>query len=592
MSETASPLKRLVIKNTGEITEGEITDLFGLTGALVGSSRVKISAVGDVRNASIDIPDASVKEVLKLSGVKFKGRDLVVEVAHSGTHDEQPNDATGEGSSTAQPEGTPEGNPAEDSGSSTDNDIIFMILDVRNHPDLNFPMVDETEVCDALLQKHASDPHLAIKAGWGSRLGTFVVESTDILPYVNTSLNIRGHDIALRPVCKQPQRQQTGQHQPRNDFDPDAIKVRIFDAFEVRYRTITSGAFDEAFIKMGVDVVKPTLPERCRNRREMLNTHRYVIVKPLDENGNRIDMGSHINVDGRTFKISYPGKQHFCSLCQKKHGKDCAMRVRFEALRNLRKGLTSERKVYSDSTLRLTNQLALSTDVACMSGGGIGQLCNLIPLDTHVHKEVIINAGNNELKTECPKEFVFEVDRAAKKLEKLATSIPVTVVVPPIWEDVPNVAGRSQFLRETLAKIDTITVIPLGEVELDETNHPTQRGTLSIIDQIDSLKKIILEDCRGDATLPVKYRQVQSVFKAGCRGCDSLDYTPSLCATCRQDAQETDTSILTGMIDARMNILYPPMDVEMKENKDANKRTASDVHDENLDPASKLVKSN
>ena len=473
-------------------------------------------------------------------------------------------------------------------------EIIFILLDVRNHPDLNFPPVNDTEVCDALLQKHASDPHLAVKAGWGSRLGTFVVESIDMLPYVGTSLEIRGHDIALKPVRKQPPRERTAhQSQQRNDnFDPDAVKVRIFDAFEVRYRSITSEAFNDAFLAMGADVMKPTLPERCRNRREMLNTHRYIIVKPFDENGTKIDMGSHINVDGRTFKISYPGKQHFCTLCQKKHGKDCATRVRFDALRNLRKGLTSDKKIYSDSTLRLTNQLALSTDVACMSGGGIGQICNLIPHDTDVHQEVIINAGTNELKTECLKEFVFEVDRAAHKLEKLAASVPVTLVLPPIRDEIPNVAGRSQFLRETLSRVEAVTVVALSDVEMDETDHPTEKGTLAIIDQIDASKKVVLEDCRDDVTLPVKYRQVQSVFKAGCRGCDNLDYTPSLCATCRQEAQETDTSILTGMIDARMNILYPPMDVEMKENKDANKRTASDVHDENLDPASKLVKSN
>ena len=104
------------------------------------------------------------------------------------------------------------------------------------------------------------------------------------------------------------------------------------------------------------------------------------------------------------------------------------------------------------------------------------------------------------------------------------------------------------------------------------------------------MKKIILDDCRDDATLPVKYRQVQSVFKSGCRGCHNLEYTPSLCVTCKQEAQKEDISILTGMIDARMSILYPPMDIS-EGAKDANKRSSSDI-DNVVDSAPKLVKTN
>ena len=581
MSETVSPMKHLVIKNVGEITVDDIKDLFGLTS---GSSRIEISATGNENYATIELPESSVEDVVKLSGVTFKGRDLVIEVESR---------VSPVGTSSGTPEDDATGNPTvevcEDEG-----DILFMVLDVRNHPDLNFPLVNETEVCDALLQKHASDPHLAVKAGWGSRLGTFVIESTDMLPYVGTFLDIRGHEIPLKPVRKQPPRQRADGHQHRrhNDFDPDTVKVRIFDAYEVRYRSILSEDFDKVFIDMGVDVVRPTVPERCRERRELLNTNRYVIVKPFDENGAKIDMGTHVTVGNRTFKIAYPGKQHFCTLCQKKHGKDCAMRVRFDALRNLRKGLTSEKKVYSDSTLRLANQLALTTDVACMSGGGIGQICNLIPLDTHIHQEVIINAGNNELKTECEKEFVYEVDRAAQKLEHLAASVPVTVVLPPIRDEMPVVAGRSEFLRETLSRVKSISIVGLHDVDLDETCHPTEKGTLSIIDQIHQVKKIILDDCRDDATLPVKYRQVQSVFKSGCRGCDNLEYTPSLCVTCKLEAQKVDISVLTGMIDARMNVLYPPMDIDSRNTKDVNKRSSDDTDNDVLDPASKLVKTN
>ena len=62
-------------------------------------------------------------------------------------------------------------------------------------------------------------------------------------------------------------------------------------------------------------MIKPTLLEKCRDRRDILNGNRYVIVKPIDKEGNKIDMGGKITVSNRTFEISYPGKLHFYPLC-------------------------------------------------------------------------------------------------------------------------------------------------------------------------------------------------------------------------------------------------------------------------------------
>ena len=158
----------------------------------------------------------------------------------------------------------------------------------------------------------------------------------------------------------------------------------------------------------------------------------------------------------------------------------------------------------------------------------------------------------------------------------MAESTPVTVVTPPIHPEVPILAGRSEFLRESLFKVESIKVLPLEAVELDETDHPTENGTLSIIDQIHRAKKesVIMQDCRNDVTIPAKYSQVQPVFKAGCRGCESLEYTPSLCETCKMLAQTVDTAPLMEIIERRMNEAYPSADAEMELVKDTNKRSA------------------
>ena len=65
--------------------------------------------------------------------------------------------------------------------------------------------------------------------------------------------------------------------------------------------------------------------------------------------------------------------------------------------------------IYSDSTVWHVNQLALSTDVACMSCGGIGQFCNGILLDVK-HEEVVLVAINNEAATDNDsKGFVYTI---------------------------------------------------------------------------------------------------------------------------------------------------------------------------------------
>ena len=586
-------MKKLTISNIGtEITVENLKALFGLEND--GTAKVNIVTTDTEVMAVMEVNDDIYSEVIKLNGLKFKGVEIRV-IPEEGTTDD---------AAAMQMETTTADSEGETAIiESEEGDPIFMVLDVRDYPHFNFPPVTETEVCDALLVTHPNDPHVAVKTGWGRRLGTFVIESTDMKPYVDTSLTIRGHEIPLKPIFRKRRAERdsnegtdedTGEENYEKNFDPETLKVRIFDAFEVRYRSISSEEFDNAFLEMGVDVVKPTLPEKCRDRRDILNGNRYIIVKPIDDDGNRIDMGGRITVSNRIFKISYPGKLHFCTLCLIKHGKECPKRVRFDFLRNLRKGKTNGAKVYSNSELRLANPLALSTDIACMSGGGIGQICNLIPHDKHKHDEVIIHAGSNELKTESRQEFVYEVSTAAEKLQKLSTTIPVTIVTPPIDKDIPEVAARSKYMLDTFSKIDSISVVPLETVELDETRHPTEEGTLAIIEQINRAKgeTIILEGCRADVTVPVKYRQVQAVFKAGCRGCENSIYTPSLCEACKKAAEECDLTQINQIFEEIKDELYPPLDngtntAGMEVDKD-NKRSLDENDGES--PASKIAR--
>ena len=77
-----------------------------------------------------------------------------------------------------------------------------------------------------------------------------------------------------------------------------------------------------------------------------------------------------------------------------------------------------------------TNQFALTTDVACLGGAGIGQICNAIALDEK-HEHVVIHAGNNEImNTPTAEEFVYTVRKSAEKLVTLAKDTKVSWCCP------------------------------------------------------------------------------------------------------------------------------------------------------------------
>ena len=529
---------------------------------------IKTNEIDGKLFALVVSPKLAHDEILKLDGADFFGQQLKIV-------------AEDDPESDPQRESTVQDTPTHDDG-----EILYMLLDCRNNRDFWIPPVSEVEVIDALLLEHGDDEQKAVKAGFGRNLGTFQIESTDMDRYIDTELIIRGHKIKLEPL----RRKQKKQFQR----DPDGIKIRIYDAYGLQFRGLNGELFDDYFDSLGVGIIKQTRPERCRNRPEVFNTNRFIVVKKTTQDGIEVDFGSRINVAGHSFKLSYYGMKKFCDLCNGVHRNNyCPSRVRFAFLQQLRKGKTQKRKIYSDSTLRHTNQLALTTDVACMSGGGLGQICNLVPFD-EPHKEVIINAGTNEIKNEQPlKEFVYTVESAGEKLKELSKSVPITVILPPTNTTTPELQAKSEFIQDAISNIDEITTVQLTDIETannDPPFHPTVTGTKHMLTQINVAfnKEIILQECDDDTTLPTKYRQVQSLFKAGCRGCNAAEYTPTLCNSCKVKAGDTDTKNLEEKIETLRDKMFPKMgDVLMK---DLNKRPLSPTIHDDIDKAPKSAK--
>lgn len=553
--------KILYVRNIDNtVSSNDISKLFGFhhTPDLRKNTCVEIiDEENEERYAKVVCPDYVLSEVNNMNGVEFYKKKLIIE-------NEDDDDNTVHPAQQPNPNGNTE---------ADEDEILYLLLDCRNHPDLNFPRVLEYEVCDALDAEFAEDVHKAVKTGRGMQIGTFRIESENMQQYVGKKMRIRNHDIELIPV----RRKKEFELKSRN-FDPNGVKVQIFDAWSLGFKSIDHQAFDEYFMKRGIDIIKPTQPERCKYRRNTFNTNRYIVVRNVDENGKKIDLGERIEVGGTSFTISYYGKLHYCGLCKIKHGSQCPSQVRHDFLRKLRKGKTGKCKIYSDSTLRLTNQLALTTDVACMSGGGVGQICNVIPFDNK-HEEIVINAGTNEMNCNDLHEFVYTVEKEKEKLTILANQQPVTLILPEVTEEVPEQTVKGKFMATSFQEVGGVNVIQLQNIEIDDhRGHPTAKGTVDIVKQIHAAKNVIMKDCLDDVLSPQIYRGVQSLFKTGCRACGSLEFTQFLCKDCKEESKMVDTTLIEAEIKKLRDELFPTVP---ESQSIGTKRTIAEVHDNN-----------
>ena len=192
--------------------------------------------------------------------------------------------------------------------------------------------------------------------------------------------------------------------------------------------------------------------------------------------------------------------------------------------------------------------------------------------------EYIINGGTNELKTESLHEFVYTVHKAGEKLQQIVTAgKKVTLVLPQVATATPEAKAKSIYLQEQMQSITEIKTVCLSDIEYDDTDHPTVNGTRELIKQIHSANNndIIMDGCDDDTVSKRIYRKVQTAFKVGCRGCNSTNFTNTLCEECKVAALEVNIGDLEVSIATVREQMYPAMnDVEMR--RENNKRSLDD----------------
>lgn len=529
------PISTILVNNiVAGTTKEQLVTLFGLAATPFLKKNTKIDIGNEDAGsftATISVPTGVADVLLKLDGHQYEGQKLGI----------------------------------TDAAAQEVEEISHMEIDTRL-PKWSANNVRRMEVIRALEVNHSDDVTKSVEPMRNNLLGIFRIDSSDYGRYLNQTIVVRGEELQLVPRINRRDRQ--GRRFPDNRKDNrrepqerEGTYVTIYSAFRIHHRNIPHEKFTQYFMNMeDIEVCVQTQPQKTRGTNTLTN-HRWLVLKTKGESKLITDIGSEIVIEDQSFNLMYDGMQKWCGLCSAKHGKTCISRARFEILKQARYGLTDKRKIYSDSHLRQVNQLALTTDVTCMSGGGLAQLCNMVPYDNK-HEEVILSGGSNEiLRSESREEFIYTVEKTEEKLRKLAQDRKVTVVIPKPPTFGPEEDGKQRFYEQKLKTIDCITLIDLKDIEFDETSHPTEGGTKEFVVQIEEAigDQIILNEAEGEITAKRKYSQVSVTYKVGCRGCDTPHFTPSLCRDCIEKSKTVNVQELNDIIETIREQMYPDL---------------------------------
>ena len=480
---------------------------------------------------------------------------------------------------------TPRGDDAVTTENQQNREIEYMQIDTR-YPEWNFHQVTDIEIVEAMEDQYPDDFTKSVEEIGRykkSLQGIFRIDSSDYSDYIGASLTIRGKDLPFKPWYRR-NNDHGPSYQPRRK---EGTLITIYQAYRIDHRNIDNEDFDSAFENLGVEILKPTLPQ-LRKGTTTLNNNRYLVVQKLDkEEELKKKIGTYIVVNGHKFNVVYDGIQKHCWICMKTHGIQCPKKARDDHLRKQRQGRTGKRKIYTSSVFRHVNSLALTTDTACMPGGGIGQIVNAIKHDEK-HDEIIIAGGTNELvHSDDLQQFIFTIEKSVEKLKTLADEIPTSFVMPSLPLDTPELKAKSTYLEEKLKVVTNMKLIKPHDIEYDDI-HPTEKGTKHIIHQLNDAfnKEIILEEAEDDDLTTKRYRHVQALYKVGCRACETPNLNNDLCNECKEKAKQVDISLLEAEIQKERDLMYPaPPDVEMDDQtRSSDKRPLSGEESSELPP--------
>ena len=198
-----------------------------------------------------------------------------------------------------------------------------------------------------------------------------------------------------------------------------------------RFRHVSNQELTRLVVDLGVGRIKRAVQMQPIRGTNEPSGNKFVILENVSEEAKkRIPPAFDFGQSGRMW-INYYGKPRRCYFCSEFHEPSvsmCPTEATVRAMEHERAQTPRRIKTYSDSTLRLVRETALTGDVDAMSGGTTGNVLNAIEVDKKCAdvESVLIVAGQNELRRMSNREFIWITQRNEEQLEK-----PVTIPAPP-----------------------------------------------------------------------------------------------------------------------------------------------------------------
>lgn len=328
-------------------------------------------------------------------------------------------------------------------------------------------------------------------------------------------------------------------HSQRQEGD---LLLTLDKADTRRFQKVTDDEITRMIVNLGIGKIKRGVqPQFIPGTRESSGNKFLVLGGVKEEDKLKIPQCFEFPEGGGRMWINFKGKPRKCKFCGKFHDPSVKVCPMEEFVRNLddeRANCDRSIKTYSDSTLRLARQGALTCDVDAMSGGATGNLLNAIEVDTDSKAtSVILVSGQNELNRRMSNEdFLWSVHSKEKRLRELSAKVRVAVLAPPAQDFIdPESLAREELFHTSLKNMETegtirLWINPIEKFDMDNGRHPSEEQTRTILRFMHEMcleyfdtPLLLPSAVKHDAIVAPLYSGVNSLYKFGCASCSSRE---------------------------------------------------------------------
>ena len=330
-------------------------------------------------------------------------------------------------------------------------------------------------VVDAVLNNFQHDTSKKLYPILGRDLGLFRIDTKNINLYAETDCLVhRGVKIAKVSIkTENTYINQDGKIVRERLRENDDLLVTLYQANTERFEHITDDEIHEKIVAMGIGRLKRAIKPQTFKNTDVLNGNKFFVLAHVEKSD--IDKIPHSfefwgpEVGHTRIWLNFNGKKRKCSFCSQFHDTStCPLEEKIRKLEEERDAVKSKfenhlpSKTYGDSTLRLSSQNALASDVDAMSGGSTGNILNAIEIDKTSEniQNIILVAGQNELNRRMePDEFIWTLKTTRERITQLAEEKKVAILPPPPQHFLDSESQAKERWKPTLPMVENILLL-------------------------------------------------------------------------------------------------------------------------------------